>query len=328
MTATPCPHLGLPFAPRFVSARGFAASLLAMALAAPLSASSQPAPHGRNSPDQSPAADRVDDGPPPQYPGYQLVWHDEFNVDGPPDPDNWSFGKQGFVRNHELQWYQPDNAFVRGGTLVIEARRERRPSPMHDPDSEDWRRQRPEIEYTSALIHTQGKRAFRFGRFEIRAKLKTEPGLWPAIWTLGVAGSWPARGEIDIMEYYRGMILANAAWKKQGVPWASRWDSVKTPLEQLGDPDTWDESFHVWRMDWTREDIRIYVDGRLLNHVDLAQTINETPKRDNPFHQPHYLLLNLALGGDNGGDPSGTEFPSRYLVDYVRVYQHPEDIEP
>ncbi|MEM9789259.1 MAG: glycoside hydrolase family 16 protein [Planctomycetota bacterium] len=257
----------------------------------------------------------------PAYPGYQLVWHDEFDVDGPPNPDNWTASNGGFERNHELQWYQPDNVWVEGGHLVIEARRERRASPMHDPTSEDWRRTRTHIDYTSALVTSAGKQAFQYGRFEIRAKIRAEDGLWPAIWTLGVDGPWPARGEIDIMEYYPGQILANAAWKKDQWRWSANWDSTKTPIEELGDPQTWDDDFHVWRMDWDESFIRLYVDGRLLNEIDLSKTYNETPEANNPFRQPHFILLNLALGGDNGGDPSGTDFPSAYLVDYVRVYQ-------
>jgi beta-glucanase (GH16 family) len=98
------------------------------------------------------------------------------------------------------------------------------------------------------------------------------------------------------------------------------WDDVKKPLSELGDAD-WPSSFHVWRMDWNPREISLFVDDVLLNTVDLTKTINNDSERANPFHEPHYLLLNLAIGGTNGGDPSKTAFPARFEVDYVRVYQ-------
>lgn len=79
--------------------------------------------------------------------------------------------------------------------------------------------------------------------------------------------------------------------------------------------------FRVWRMDWTRERIVLSVDGRVLNEVDLNKTINQDGSRKNPFHQPHYIILNLAIGGNAGGDPSKTKFPARFEIDYVRIYQ-------
>lgn len=257
----------------------------------------------------------------PVYDGYELVWQDEFNDDGPPDPASWTY-EEGFVRNEELQWYQPENARCEDGNLVIEARRVDLPNPNHDPGSRDWQRKREKIEYTSACVKTVGLRQWLYGRIEVRAKIEVGSGLWPAIWMLGSARGWPGCGEIDIMEYYRGKILANAAWSA-GEGWASRWDSSATPVEDLTDltPEEWASQFHVWRMDWDEREIKLYIDGRLLNTIDLSKTVNESDDGANPFHEPQYILLNLAIGGSNGGDPSGTEFPSRYLIDYVRVYQ-------
>ena len=105
----------------------------------------------------------------------------------------------------------------------------------------------------------------------------------------------------------------------QNSRWRAVWDDSRTPLAELG--DDWASDFHVWRMDWDENRIALSVDGRELNTVDLAETVNETPGGDNPFHQPHYMILNLAIGGTNGGDPGDTEFPARFEVDYVRVYQ-------
>lgn len=250
---------------------------------------------------------------------HTLVWSDEFDVDGRPDARNWGY-EQGFVRNNELQWYQPDNAFCAGGRLVIEGRRERRPNPGYDPTSTDWKKRRANIEYTASSLITRGKHSWQYGRFEMRARIPTAAGLWPAFWTLGVAGEWPSCGEIDIMEYYRGQLLANAAWGTSA-RWTAKWD---TATKRLTDFDAdWANRFHVWRMDWDETSIRLFVDGLLLNTIELTKTVNAVPQWGpaNPMRQPHSLLLNLAIGGDNGGDPALTTFPVRYEIDYVRVYR-------
>lgn len=259
------------------------------------------------------AQESVDDG------GYVQVWSDEFEIDGPPNPENWTF-EHGFKRNRELQWYQPQNAFCEGGRLIIEGRRERRPNPNYNPASKAWQDQRESIEYTSACLKTRGLHSWQYGRFEVKARIEAEPGLWPAIWFLGAEGEWPSNGEIDLMEYYDGSILANACWGTDR-RFKANWDAEKIPVEHFGGPD-WDGRFHIWRMDWSPEAIKLYLDEELLNTIDLSKTINPTDRGPkNPFHQPHYLLLNLAIGGTQGGDPASTEFPARYEIEYVRVYQ-------
>jgi len=254
----------------------------------------------------------------PSSTDYVLVWADEFNEAGRPDPNNWTY-ERGFVRNEELQWYQPDNARCENGLLVIEARRERKPNPNYDPADDSWRRSRRYAEYTSACLKTRGLHSWTYGRFEMRGRINTRPGLWPAFWTLGSARSWPGCGEIDIMEYYRGMLLANACWAGER-RWVAVWDDLRKPITEFNDPN-WSSKFHTWRMDWDKDHIQLYVDDHLLNTVDLAKTINRTADRANPFHEPHYLLLNLAIGGTSGGDAAPTKFPARFEVDYVRVYQ-------
>jgi beta-glucanase (GH16 family) len=152
----------------------------------------------------------------------------------------------------------------------------------------------------------------------MRGRIDTRAGMWPAWWTLGVDGAWPHGGEIDIMEYYRGVLLANVAW---GGPKGSApiWAVTRTPITSFG--AAWSSEFHVWRMDWDERAIVLSVDGQRLNEVELTRTVNQDGTGTNPFHQPHYLLINLAVGGTQGGDPSATTFPARYEVDYVRVYQ-------
>ncbi|SFD77886.1 glycoside hydrolase family 16 protein [Spirosoma endophyticum] len=249
---------------------------------------------------------------------WKLVWADEFTKDGAPDPKNWKF-EQGFVRNHEHQWYQPENARCKDGLLIIEGRREHRPNPTYQPNNSDWKTSRPSIDYTSSSLHTNGLHQWQYGRFDMRGRIDISPGMWPAFWTLGVSGEWPSNGEIDIMEYYRNQLLANVAWAT-AKRYTAEWRSTKKPMNSFSDPE-WSKKFHVWRMDWDEKAIRLYVDNQLLNEVPLSETINQDGTGRNPFKQPHYLLLNLAIGGDNGGDPSATTFPSRFEVDYVRVYQ-------
>jgi beta-glucanase (GH16 family) len=246
---------------------------------------------------------------------WQLVWADEFDRDGPPDPKRWEF-EHGFVRNHELQWYQPENAFCRDGILIFEARRQRIENPDYRKNHRSWKHSRPHADYTSASIITPEHLSWKYGRFEIRARFPALSGLWPAIWTTG-HGRWPHKGEIDIMEYYNGMILANTVHAGKGG--RDLWHTTKHPMAKF-DPETWDGQFHLWVMEWDEKEIAIHLDGRLLTRVDLAKRINLDGPPINPFHAPHRLRLNLAIGG-NGGDPSKTRFPQRYEVDFVRIYQ-------
>lgn len=260
-----------------------------------------------------------DPNPPAVLPGYKLSWSDEFNYTGKPSSTNWSY-ETGFVRNEEHQWYQSDNANVSNGTLQITGRRERVKNPNYQSGSSDWKKSREYAEYTSAAIHTRGKQSWKYGRFEIRAKIPATTGAWPAIWTLGNWGDWPTNGEIDILEYYGDGILANAAWGSNQA-WVGTWDSSKTPMSYFKGKDAnWVNKYHIWVMDWTPEFIKLYVDGELLNTIETYRTLNSDGS--NPFtSRNHYVLLNLALGGVNGGDPSKPNYPITYYVDYFRVYQ-------
>lgn len=252
--------------------------------------------------------------------GYQLAWADEFNETGKPNPTYWSY-EQGFVRNEELQWYQEDNAQLKNGLLHIESRREEVKNDRFDPKNKDWHKNREFANYTSSSINTKGKYNFKYGILEVRAKIDTASGMWPAIWTLGIDKPWPSNGEIDVMEFYlvnnKSSILANAAWKSKTQ--YVTWDSEKILFSEFlaKDPE-WANKFHIWKMDWTEDYIKIYLDDELLNEIDL--NITKNPDGFNPFHQPHYILLNLAIGG-NGGDPAQTKFPKEYQVDHVRVFQ-------
>jgi beta-glucanase (GH16 family) len=247
---------------------------------------------------------------------WKLVWSDEFDTNGPPDPANWNY-ERGFVRNQELQWYQPENAFCTNGLLIIEARPEHKRNPHYIPGSQDWRTSREWIDYTSACLTTRHLHEFTYGKIEMRARIDTRLGSWPAFWTLGAQPviRWPACGEVDIMEFYKATVLANVCYQRGG---KAQWSTIRKPLAELGSP-AWSQQFHIWTMEWNKQKIDLLLDDKLMNHLDLAKA--DDADEGNPFRGPAYLLLNQAIGS-NGGDPSRTKFPVRFEVDWVRVYQH------
>ena len=246
---------------------------------------------------------------------WKMVWHDEFAKNGPPDPANWNF-EQGFVRNEEPQWYQPENAICTNGLLVIEARPEHKPNPNYVPGSRNWKTSREWIECTSASLTTRGLHDFTYGKFEMRARIDTRNGSWPAFWTLGSNigdVGWPACGEIDIMEAYTSNVLANVDYKFHN---DSVWSTVKKPTTTL--PRNWSKKFHTWTMEWDDKKIDLLLDGKLMNHLDLASA--DKADGGNPFRGPLYLILNQALRTQDGA-PWQSILPVRFEVDWVRVYQ-------
>ncbi|WUR13274.1 glycoside hydrolase family 16 protein [[Empedobacter] haloabium] len=242
--------------------------------------------------------------------GWRLVWADEFDVDGVPDPARWDYdterNRTGW-HNNELQYYaraRLENSRVTGGRLVITARREALASQA------DYGGQR----YTSARLLTRGKASWTYGYVEVRAKLPCGRGSWPAIWMLGTKGQWPVDGEIDIMEHVGhrpGEILGSV------YTGASNWPMGTGKTDRTAVPDACG-AFHDYHLTWTRERIRIGVDGR-----DYAERVNSGngDYAQWPFDSPQYLLLNLAVGGDLGGDVVDASLPWRFEIDYVRVYQ-------
>lgn len=249
--------------------------------------------------------------------GYKLVWSDEFNKDGLLDTTKWKY-ENGFVRNQEIQWYQKENAICQSGNLIITGKKERKPNPNYIAGSNNWKTNREFIDYTSSSVVMQKSHAFQYGKLEVRAKIDAQTGLWPAIWTVGVSGEWPSNGEVDIMEYYDNRILANYAHAEKE-RFKAIWDGASVSIDSLGGP-TWANQFHIWTWEWDENTMRIFLDGLLLNEIDVNTTINKSDGK-NPFRQPHYLLLNLAMGGNRGGSLEKTILPSNYYIDYVRLYQ-------
>lgn len=254
--------------------------------------------------------------------GWRLVWSDEFDYNGLPDPNKWAY-EEGFVRNQELQYYtagRKENARVENGLLVIEARKEAWPNPRYSPNApaSNWQRSRRQAEYTSASITTKGKAQWTYGRIEVRAKLPSGLGVWPAIWTLGVnidQVGWPRCGEIDIMEYVGyepNTIWANVHMAKYNhMLGTSKGSTIRIPRPY--------QSFHVYALEWDSEQLRFFLDDKQYFTFNNEHTGVDAW----PYDGPHFLLLNLAIGGSWGGargvDPN--IFPQRFEIDYVRVYQ-------
>lgn len=248
---------------------------------------------------------------------YKLIWSDEFNTNGVPDTTKWKF-ENGFVRNNEAQWYQKENATCKNGYLVITGKKESRLNPDYINDSTNGKTGREKIEYTSSSVVMKKEHAFQYGVVEVRAKIDAQTGLWPAIWTLGVSGEWPSNGEVDIMEYYDDRILANYAYAANK-RYTAIWNGASKRLDSLGGKK-WADKFHTWTLVWDENRMQVFVDDLLLNEIDLNTTVNKSDGK-NPFRQPHYLLLNMAMGGNRGGSLANTKLPASYLVDYVRIYQ-------
>lgn len=248
---------------------------------------------------------------------WRLVWADEFEVDGLPDPAKWDY-EEGFVRNRELQYYtraRLENARVENGVMVIEGRRERFRNPRYREGSNRWMEQREYAEYTAASLVTQNRASWQYGRIEVRAKLPRGKGVWPAIWTLGANRSeigWPRCGEIDIMEFVGkepNRVHANVHFAVDGEH-RSNGGNIEVE-EPFGD-------FHLYALEWDQESMRFYFDQTLYHTFPLDQA---GEGEDNPFRKPHYLLINLALGGSWGGEMDDSVLPQQYLIDYVRVYE-------
>ena len=232
-----------------------------------------------------------------------LLWYDEFNGTGAPDASKWGYdiGNSGWG-NNELQYYtnRTSNVIVEGGFLKITAKKESYQG----------------AEYTSTRLLTKGKFSFTYGKVEVRAKLPSGRGTWPAIWMLGdniTTVNWPACGEIDIMEYvgYQPNVVHSAIHTTSS--------SGNTVNHKSYDLTTAEEEFHVYGIEWTSTEIRFYVD-ETLHYTYKPATYNEATW---PFTKNQFLILNLAVGGNWGGSQGIDDsiFPQQFIIDYVRVYQ-------
>ena len=239
---------------------------------------------------------------------WNLVWDDEFDYQGLPDPIKWNFetaGNKTGWGNKENQYYtdhDSTNAWVKDGVLTITARKKNMGGKK----------------YTSARLNSQGKGDWLYGRFEIKAKLPRGRGTWPAIWMLPTDwtyGDWPDSGELDIMENV-GFMPDTLIFSAHTKSYNHIMHTQKT--KRIFYPGTSDD-YHVYALEWEKDQIRYYVDDH------LALTVNNEHKTyaEWPFDKPLYMILNFAVGGFWGGEQGIDDriFPSQFKIDYVRVYQ-------
>ena len=245
---------------------------------------------------------------PTSYNGMQLVWQDEFSAETL-NTDLWGFdiGGSGWG-NNESQYYTDKNHSIVDGNLVIEARKE-----LFGGNA-----------YTSSRLVTRNKYEFTYGRVDVRAALPYGQGIWPAIWMLGAnidQVGWPKCGEIDIMEMIGGTEGDNSDNKMYGtLHWDTNGADYSGHASSGGSKsfaaNSLQSEFHVYSIVWTSTSIKWLVDNAQFFEL------NTSSADFSEFDLPHYLLLNLAVGGNWPGYPDETtEFPQRLIVDYVRVFQ-------
>lgn len=243
-------------------------------------------------------------------PGWQLAWADEFEGETL-DPANW---KRQVVKagrfNGEWQRYtdSTDNAYIEDGCLVIKAIHV---TDVHGPD-----------QYTSARLHSLPENGWRYGRIAARIQLPYGQGIWPAFWMLGAnidenGGDtpWPQSGEIDILEMYgsrnNAVVEANIHYAgKRGAH--ANMGAVATRLKE----GKFADNFHVFEIEWDADSIQWFVDGKQFASTPISS------EEFSEFHEPFFILLNIAVGGRSAGRvDETTRFPQTMYVDWVRVYQ-------
>lgn len=236
--------------------------------------------------------------------GYDLVWQDEFSGTSL-STSFWNYevgtGSNGWG-NNELQYYRQENTSVAGGYLTITAKQE----SFNGSN------------YTSSRLTTKDKKDFTYGRFDIRAKLPKGQGIWPALWMLGdniSTVSWPACGEIDIMEMIGG------SNREATVHGTVHWADASNNHAQYGGSKTiaqgiYSDQFHVYSIEWNETHIKWFIDDVFFHQIDI------TPAHLSEFHAAHFFIFNVAVGGNWPGSPnSSTVFPQQLIVDYIRVFQ-------
>jgi len=276
-----------------------------------------------------------------------------------PNPQIWT-AEVGYKRGKELQWYQPENAECKNGALVITAKRERatQPEPQctvhsYSPGPTDpvlteekcsvcspphFRYGDPcdvlsddssapacdcsaSAQFTSASLVTRGKKEFSYGMLEMRARIDTRPGAWTSLWSVGDFENvpWPKNGEIDILDAFQGMLKASVVHADEsGLP----SKAVQHAAAKMTSPD-WEERFHTWTMEWDKNFVSVRVDRQEIMKLDLSVADPVRTSWPNPFtsDKPFFLVLSLAVGGHSGGDPSESDFPVKFEVDYIKYFR-------
>lgn len=238
-----------------------------------------------------------------------LVWADEFNYKGHPKTEYWGY-EEGFVRNKEAQYYtrrDKKNVRVKNGCLEITALRSEKEPKDGSP------------RITSGSINTNGKLDFLYGRIEVRAKIPTGRGAWPAIWMLGVSRGekgWPECGEIDIMENVG--FEPTAFYQTVHTPGSQKEPGKIKRSTRVNMKDAFTD-FHIFAMEWYPDRLDFFIDGQKYLTYERREDLPQFWR----FDKPQFLLLNLAVGGAWGGAKGIDEsiFPLKYYIDWVRYYK-------
>lgn len=242
--------------------------------------------------------------------GWKLIWSDEFNYNGLPDSTKWNYetGGHGWG-NNEKQYYLEkslENSVVKNGILKIIAQK----------------KEYKDLSYTSAKLTTYNKLKLQYGKIEVMAKLPKGKGNWPAIWMLPESlqkkeENWPLCGEIDIMEH-----VGNNPDVVHSSLHSQLYNHIKrtqiTHFEKLRDLC---ESFHRYGIEWTKQGIKFFIDEKLFFETHKGENGRNTSNEGWPFDKPFYLILNLAIGGNWGGEIDDSIFPNEMQIDFVRIYQ-------
>ena len=279
---------------------------------------------------------------------YTLKWIDDFNGNTL-NTNNWSHETKN-LNKWQIFVKRPENVVVKDGNLHLIVRKE---DKEYTGDIESWHTEDDRVTafYTAGCINSNGKQAFKYGRFEIRAKVPYSYSLWPAFWTMGINRGWPWGGEIDIYEavggnkdgrYRDAEYHSSLHWSDPSLPntlaWSTNkeikkdapdalWNSTDTkmvhgstfqlPSFKEGKGEKLADDWHIYGMEWTDKYIKFYYDGEVFQTVDITkESMREA------YHQPHYILLGNALGGEWSGYPNeNTVLPQTFLIDWVKVWQ-------
>ena len=248
---------------------------------------------------------------------WELVWSDEFNGNDI-NMENWSYDVPTNGRyNGEIQSYTENNAFVKDGSLILEAREE----DITETDGQTYN-------YSSAKLISKGKQKWTYGKVEVKAKMPSGQGIWPAIWMMPedepFYGTWPVSGEIDIME-----LLGHEPDTVHGTIHFGKPHQQRQGHYYLPDGQSFADDYHIYSIEWEPGEIRWYIDGNLYHTANDWFTKSDSNADDYtypaPFDQDFFLIMNISVGGGWPGNPDETTvFPQQMAVDYVKVFQKDE----
>ncbi|TYS17177.1 family 16 glycosylhydrolase [Rossellomorea vietnamensis] len=248
---------------------------------------------------------------------WELIWSDEFN-DDEINMENWSYDVPTNGRyNGEIQSYTENNAFVNNGSLILEARKE----DITEADGKTYN-------YSSAKLISKGKQKWTYGKVEVKAKMPSGQGIWPAIWMMPedepFYGTWPVSGEIDIME-----LIGHEPDTIHGTIHFGNPHQQRQGHYYLPDGQSFADDYHIYSIEWEPGEIRWYLDGELYHTANDWFTKSDSNADDYtypaPFDQDFFLIMNISVGGGWPGNPDETTvFPQQMAVDYVKVYQKDE----